>query len=232
MKKILCGLLLLPAISYGQKFELGLGAGISFNTKPSDNMLFKSDKSTVNYAVSATGLYNVSNHLQAGLEVHVSELSGKSSITYTYWDGTTIGGGDKKFVYAKKAISLCAVLNGKLSMGNGYGYAGVALGYAAARHDSKKHNDNEAYRAPNGGNGVSAGLQIGFVAGLSKRLALSGEAALRYYMLNYSAHVQNNETLKYNIVSFPITVGIRYMIFSGDTKEKEKQDLMNGETSN
>jgi len=227
MKKLLCCLAMLPAASFAQKIELGLAGGISMNGKPSGNMPFKADKTAINYVATLTGLYNINNYIQAGLEVGASGLSGKTTITYTDVNGNPIKSEDKRFVYAKKALTLSAVANGKLSMGNGYGYAGIAIGYAGARHDSKKLNDNEIYRAPDGGNGLLAGLQIGYVNGITKRLALSAQAALRYYSLRYDAHVGAGETLKYNIIAFPLTVGIRYMLFSSETKEKERQDIMN-----
>lgn len=143
--------------------------------------------------------------------------------------GDKIGGDDKRLVYAKHAYAICAVVNGKLSAGNGYGYGGVAVGYAAARHDSRDLGSNEAYRAPNGGDGLALGLQIGYVAGITKRLAISAEAAMRYYSLKYDAvePTGTGANLKYNIVGFPITVGLRYRLFDSGDKEKEKQDKMN-----
>jgi len=121
------------------------------------------------------------------------------------------------------------VVNGKVYVKNSYAYGGIAVGYAAARHDSKKLNSNEAYRAPNGGNGIALGLQIGYVAGITKRLAISAEAAMRYYQLGYDAMnpLGTNDKLKYNIMAFPVTVGLRYQLFTKETNEKEKQDMMN-----
>ena len=220
MKRILIGLLVLPTFVSAQNFELGLGGGISLNTKPSDNMPYKGDKMAINYAGALSVLYNFNDRLQAGIEFHLSELSSKSSQTYTTFFGSKIGGDDKRFVYAKNAYAICAVTNGKMYAGNGYAYGGVALGYVAARHDSRELSSNESYRAPNGGDGLALGLQLGYVVGISKRFALSAEAAMRYYSLKYDAVVPTGtgEKLKYNIISFPITVGVRYRLFGNDDK--------------
>ena len=230
MKKLLCCLLLAPASVYAQKFEFGLGAGLSISTKPSDNMAFKTDRSVVNAAGALSLLYNINAHLQTGLEMHLLQLSGKSDAVYTTFDGRKIGGDDKKFVYGKSTYSFTAVLNGKKFMGNGYGYAGVAAGYVATRHDSKTLSSNESYRAPNGGNGLALGLQLGYVRGISKRLAVNAELAMRYFNLGYDAMEPSGtsqDKLKYSIMAFPVTVGIRYQLFTSETKEKDRQDLMN-----
>jgi hypothetical protein len=228
MKKLIFGLLLLPGTVLAQKYELGLGAGISLNTKPSGNLYMKGDKMTINYASSLHLLYNINEHWQTGLELHVSQLSGKTDVTQTDISGNT-SEESKRIVYAKTDLAACAVFNGKMSVKNGYGYGGVALGYGVGRHDSKTLNDNEAYRTPDGGNGVVLGLQIGYVKGLSKHFGVSAEAAMRYHQMNYdtpSGTFGAAETLKYSVISFPITVGIRYQIFTSETKEKERQQLM------
>lgn len=232
MRKVLLGLLLLPFAAGAQNFELGLRAGISTNTKPSDNMVFKGDKMTLNYAAAVDVVYNLSERWQAGVEIQSTQLSMKSDKAYTYWNGAPIGNDNKRFIYAKNAGSLAAVFNAKLPTMNGYAFGGLALGYAAARHDSKDLSDNESYRAPNGGNGVVFGLQAGYVMGLTTRLGFIAQAAFRYYNFKYDALQPNGsggqENLKYGIVSIPVTVGLRFRIKGGkDDLEKERQDLMN-----
>jgi hypothetical protein len=230
MRRILFCLLLAPASTFAQNFELGLGVGISTNTRPSDNMPYKGDKLTINYALAFDVLYNISDYLQAGVEAHATQLSRKSSTIYTTFYGNKIGNDNKRFVYAKSATAICAVLNGKLPAKNGYAYGGLALGYGAARHDSKTLSSNESYRAPNGGNGLVFGLQVGYVLGITERIGFSAQAALRHFSLKYDAMEPTGttaENLKYNIMSFPITVGIRYRIKGGkDDAEIKRQSLM------
>ena len=230
MRRILFCLLFTPACTFAQNFELGLGAGISTNTKPSDNMPYKGDKFTINYAFTFDVLYNISDYLQAGIEAHATQLSRKSSTVYTTFYGNKIGNDNKRFVYAKSATSVCAIVNGKLPARNGYAYGGLAVGFGAARHDSKTLSSSESYRAPNGGNGLVFGLQVGYVLGLTERLGFQAQAALRHFSLSYDAMEPTGTTadnLKYNIMSFPITVGLRYRIKGGrEDAEKERQELM------
>lgn len=235
MKKLLFALFLLPGTVFAQKFELGLGAGINLTTKPSGNLFLKGDKIGINYATSLHLLYNINQHWQTGLELHVSELSGKTNIKLTDINGQTVSEETKRVVYAKTDIAACAIFNGKMSVKNGYGYGGVALGYGVGRHDSKTLKDNEVYRTPDGGKGIVFGLQIGYVKGISKHFGVSAEATMRYHQMNYdtpSGTPGAKENLKYSVMSFPITVGVRYQIFTSETKEKERQVLMdNGATA-
>jgi hypothetical protein len=230
MRRILFCLLFAPFSGFAQNFELGIGVGLSANTKPSDNMPYKGDKLAISYAFAADVLYNVSDFFQTGIEVHLTQLSRKSSVAYTTFYGNKIGDDNKRFVYAKTATSICAVVNGKLYGQNGYAYGGLAAGYAAARHDSKQLSSNESYRAPNGGNGLVLGAQLGYVLGLTERLGFSAQGALRYYSFKYDAMEPTGTTmdkLKYSIISFPVTVGIRYRLRGGkDDAEKQRQDLM------
>ena len=232
MKKLLFSLLLFPSLAYAQKFELGLGAGISTNVKPSNNMYFKGDKMTINYAATLQAFYNISDYLQAGIEVRALGLSSKSDKAYVYYDGRTIGDDDKRFVYGKNVFAPSAVVNGKLPLKNGYLYGGAALGYGVARHDSKKLSANESYRAPDGGKGVVWGLQIGYVQGITKHLAITAEGALRRYNLKYDTNASSSDPMQdlhYNVAAYALTVGLRYQLFTSETKEKERQDLMNSE---
>jgi len=221
--------LLLPVCSFAQKIELGVGAGISLNSKPSENLYFKGEKTTINPAATVQGFYNINERWQAGLQLHFSSLSGKSTVTNIDSMGHS-SSEDKRFVYAKTNIIGCAVVNARFPAQNGYVYGGAALGYGVSRHDSKTLKSKEAYRTPDGGKGVVLGLQVGYVRGITKHLAVSAEAAFRYQQLGYDTHAGTNtvtENLKYSVMSFPVTVGIRYQLFTSETREKERQDMMN-----
>jgi hypothetical protein len=229
MKKIFYCLFLLPMTVQAQKLELGLGAGFSMNSKPSDNMPYKGDILTVNYAVSFDILYNISNNWQAGVDANVSELSRKSSVQYKTFFGVPFGNDDKKIVYAKNATSVSLLFNRKLNTTTGYAYGGLAVGYCGAKQDSKTLSGNEGYRAPDGGKGPVFGLQLGYVYAVSARVGIYAQGALRYYHLSYDAAEPTgttNEHLKYNIIGYPVVFGFRIRFLNEDTKEKERQDAM------
>lgn len=229
MKKLLYAIVLLPGVLQAQQIEFGLGGGISTNTKPSDNMYYKGEKLAWNYAAAAQIFYNITTTLQAGLEAHFSELSTASDKSYAYKTGY-IGGDHKRFVFAKQAISVCAVFNAKLLLMRGYAYGGIAAGYGVGRHNSKDLGSNEAYRAPDGGNGEVLGAQIGYVLGLSNRFAFNAELAMRYWHLKYNAGapaVSPSEDLNYHVLSFPLTIGLRYQLFDAMSREARRQGRMN-----
>ena len=76
------------------------------------------------------------------------------------------------------------------------------------------------------------GLQIGYVQGITKHLAITVEGALRRYNLKYDTNASSSDPMQdlhYNVAAYALTVGLRYQLFTSETKEKERQDLMNSE---
>lgn len=226
MKKLFLFAFLLSTKLSAQQLELGFTGGISTNTKPSDNMLYKAAKPTLNYAVVGSVMYNINRHFQVGIQYGASELSARAADKYFY-AGQFIGGDNKRFVYGKLTSALCVISNAKLNLGKGYLYGGVAVGYGATRHNSKTLSSNEAFRAPNGGDGWVAGGQVGYVLGFTSRLAFNAEIAARYFKLYYDAKATTGEQLRYSITSFPVTVGFRYRLFDEYYRESNRQRSMN-----
>ena len=194
--------------------ELCPGAGVSINSNPGSNMYYKGDGLSFNYSALFSGVYNVHRSMSAGLEFRVAELSRKHDGIYNTYTGAVIGGG-KKFVYAKAAMSVCAIFNGKLNTYRGYVYGGAAGGYGFSNHNSAKLGNNEAYRTPAGGSGPVLGVQIGYTHGLTSILGLNVEGALRNYTLNYDAgapEVIPYTDLRYNITAYTVTLGLKVRI--------------------
>jgi hypothetical protein len=225
---LLLTVLSIPITLQAQKIEIGLGGGVSINGKPSDNMPFKGNVITINYAANLSFVYNLNINWQTGLEIGVTELSRKSTDTFKTFFGVKFGNDDKRIVYAKRLPSAVIFFNRKFYGKNGYGYAGIGVGYGGVSHDSKNLWANESYRAPNGGNGLVLGVQAGYLKPISSSLAVFTQAAMRYYSLNYDAKepLGTQVNLKYNIAAFPFTAGLRYIFMSGASSELEKQTLM------
>lgn len=210
-KFLLLGLLL-PLLGYSQQYEIGIGVGASINSKPTNNMLFRGDVVAANYATDFTFLKNINTDWQIGFDLHVLELSRRSTITYNN-AGTDIGNDNKKFVYAKYAFAICAVANRKFHVDNNYFYVGAAMGAAIARNNSTETRSDASYLAPDGGYGLCIGLQAGYTYNFSTRWALNFEVAARYYDLDYDAHapvIKPYTNIHYRIVAYPVTFGIRY----------------------
>jgi len=214
MKRLFIPLfILLPALTHAQNVELKLGGGASVNSDPTSNMAYKGEKISFNYAAELAFLYNFAEDWQVGLQGTVLQLSRISDKIYNGPNGTSIGGSNKQYIYASPDATIYLVGNRKMNIGNGYCYAGLAAGYGIARNDSKTLSDNVAYKAPDGGNGFAVGAQLGYVLGLSSRFGAYIEGAFRYMDLKYDAEapeVHPHTNLHYQIMAYPVTVGIRY----------------------
>lgn len=214
MKKILCSLLLLPVFASAQKMEVIAGGGFSTNSKPSNNMYYKGNRNTYNYAATLKVLYNLDNNVQIGLDAIVNELSRRSDLAYVGFRGEDlVGGDDKKLVFSKVTTSVCAVLNKKLVFGSSNIYGGVGGGFVIGRNNSSQYADDESYKAPDGGFGLAVTAQVGYNYNISSRWALNVQAAMRYYELNYNAEapvVQPSTYLNYRVLAYPVTAGLAY----------------------
>lgn len=222
MKKVFLAAILLSSVNvFGQDLELGVGGGFSTNTTPDGNILYKQDQTVINYAGTLKVIYTTRNYWQFGLDGHVMEISGKSSkklpnpIT-----GDSVGGDNKKIVYAKFGVSICAVANKAFvfkstSPNKSYVYLGVAIGGGSARNPQERHN-TESYKAPDGGRGLVLGGQVGYVGNLSEKMAFNLDIAIRHFNFKYDAGAPLTvplEDLHYSVTAFPITVGLRYFVF-------------------
>lgn len=226
MKKLLLFAVLIGIRAEAQEFEGRVGGGFSINGAPSGNMAYKGDQSIMNYSTNLQLLYTTKNNWMIGLEGHMHELSSKSSKKYLgYINGTylldSIGGDDKKMVYAKYTVNVCAVVNKRFDFNEGasYFYVGGAIGYGSARNNAHKYNSNESYKAPDGGRGLCYGAQLGYAAKVSSNIGIYLEAAFRYYNFDYKDAGAPlvwtpPATLKYGIMAFPITFGIKYSFMS------------------
>jgi|GEM_PF-927188 len=205
--------------SYAQRgaIEVSLGGGLSVNGNPGENMVYTGSKMTLNYSSAFNVSFNPHRSVSIGLEARMMELSRKSPhTTYPTYLKTTIGGDNRRFVYAKALTSAALLVNGKLNMQRGYAYGGAALGYGISNHDSKSFDTTKvSYRAPAGGKGVLWGLQAGYVYGLTQVLAVYADVAMRNYSLSYDAgapEVRPYEDLKYNITAYTLTAGLKIRI--------------------
>jgi hypothetical protein len=223
MKKLIAAIILsFPLSLYAQNVEIMLGGGASLNSSPTTNMAYSGEKICfTNYAAQLGFLYNFAEDWQAGLQGTVLQLSRISDKVYAGPDGTPIGGSGKHYVYSNEDATVYAIINRKMNIGNGYFYGGLAAGYGIARNNSKSLPDNVAYEAPDGGKGYAAGAQIGYVIGINSRLGIYAEGAFRYMDLKYDAEAPNvhpHTDLHYQIMAFPLTVGLRYRFINSRTQ--------------
>lgn len=224
-KALLLGLVLFSYGAQAQTTELGIGVGFSTNTSPGGNMVYQGDQMLINYATTLKFLYTSKTNWQIGLDGHLLEISSKSSKKYggfynDYLYIPSVGGDDKKLVYSKYAPTVCAVANKKFSFENSAAmYAGIALGYGFARNNSKSYHPNETYKGPDGGEGMVYGFQLGYMKAVSTNVIFNIDVAMRYYDLAFDAEAPQrpyHELLKYGVATFPVTLGLRFLLDRGD----------------
>lgn len=222
MKRLLVlSLLLLAYNAQAQRVSLAAGVGGAFNGAPTDNMVYKSEQSLLNYAAQGKLTYTSKTNWQFGLNVHLHELSGKTTKRYGGFPNRhlridSIGGDGKKLVYAKYTVAAMAEINKAFKLNpKTFIYIGVAGGWGFARNNSLYYAENEDYNGPDGGDGLCLGGQVGFKAYMSEYVSFFFEVAPRYYNFLYDKEVEAPlvrpyERLEYSILAVPITVGLSF----------------------
>ena len=211
-----------------QGWEVAIGGGVSENAAPNGNIFYKADQMIPNYAAMVSLMRDLRYGFQLGLQAHVSELSNTSSQSYPSIYYSNIGGDGTKFVYSKVTTSLCLALNKTFTIGKSQVYLGGAFGFDVARNNHL-HTTNQAYIAPDGGDGISYGGQVGYNIFFNNRLAFNIEGAMRYYTLNSEAHgpfaKDHDPTLNYSITAYTLTFGFRYRLFDYDPESIPRYDI-------
>lgn len=207
-----------------QKLSLSAGIGGAINGSPNGNLIYKSDQSLLNYALTAKLAYTTVTNWQYGIVSHMHELSGKTTKRYEGFHNRhlridSVGGDGKKLVYAKQAVSACAFFNRSFNLNKKTSiYLGIAAGWVYARNNSLYYDENESYNAPDGGNGLCYGGQVGINSYLAENVAIFLDIAVRNYDLEYedwveAPAVRPYETLHYSIFAVPITVGLTFDLY-------------------
>lgn len=222
MKRLLVlSILLLAYNAQAQKTSLAAGVGGAFNGSPSDNMVYKSEQSLLNYALQAKVTRTTITNWQYGIGGHMHELSGKTSKKYPGFPNRhlridSIGGDGKKLVYAKQAVSATFFINKSFQLSKTTSiYLGGTIGYGFARNNSLYYAENESYKGADGGRGICYGGQLGINAYMSEYVSFYFELAPRYYNYKFDKEVEAPlvrpyERLEYSIFAFPITVGLSF----------------------
>lgn len=223
MKRLLVlSILLLAYNAQAQKVSLAAGVGAAFNGSPTDNMVYKSEQSLLNYALQAKLTRTTVTNWQFGIGGHMHELSGKTTKKYggfynRHLKIDSVGGDGKKLVYAKQAVSATVFVNKNIPLGGPKAsfYIGAAFGYTFSRNNSLYYAENESYKGPDGGRGLCYGGQLGINAYLSEYVSFYFELAPRYYNYTFDKEVEAPqirpyERLEYSVFAFPITIGLSF----------------------
>jgi hypothetical protein len=240
IKTLLSLFCLLLLISYGQ-WEYAIGAGMSVNSTPSDNMYYQADKYIPNYAVSGSLVDNIGKDKswQVGIQLHCLQLANKSSkpfasdnlSAYAYNTNATVGNDGTKFVFGQYTVSATLIANKKIPVSQkAEMYIGIAAGYSSIRNCRGTGSPVVAYLAPDGGQGPVYGGQIGFIAKSNNNTSFYMELAPRFYSVTFSGtQAPFTQTphpdLKFNTIAYPITLGYRYTFPDNHGKGLSKQHM-------
>ncbi len=196
------------------KFELGIGAGVSINSKPTQNESYRGDIILPNYASNLTFLANLQSNWQVGIDVHALELSRKSSTDFPRLYTAEAGGKGMKFIYGQVTSSFCATINKKINTESGYFYLGAEMGFGLERDANTRYPTGKVYyMEPDGGRGLVYGAHAGYTQYITENIALNAEFAALVYDVKNKAEaplIKPATTLHYGISAYPLTVGIRY----------------------
>jgi len=218
MKKVFIILFLLLSVnSFAQQSEIGLSAGISMNSKPMGNEVFRGNRSSLNYSTGLTYLINLNRTFQLGAELDMLELSRRSTYVYDWHEGEPVGNDGKKFDYSHYTFSFAPFLNAKIfKWEDCYVYGGITAGLVVARNYQNTNNDpspnsSDSYAAADGGIGEMAGVQLGINYSINRRFALNAQGSIRYYNLSYDAEAYYyHDKLAYGAWVYPVMAGLRY----------------------
>lgn len=195
MKKLFLLFLFIPALSFGQNFEIGLGAGASTNTAPLGQSLPAGASETgfkISYAGSFSIFFNLSNW-QLGLCAEAYPLKTKSDVT------TTVGSEELHQVttnhYADPQVPILLKINRLFYMRKAYFYAGIAgwSGVNLLKDSTGSMYYNELQPV--------LGVQLGYTYGFNDWIGANAELAARC-----------NGSFDKPILSFPLTVGLRFRL--------------------
>jgi hypothetical protein len=224
---ILTIVLMSNLVASAQRVEIGLGAGAAMHTGMGGSIFYKATNAGISPAATGSIYYNFNQHndkklnLQVGAEAsHGMELRNTSTTTYSYFN-LPIGNDGKYFRYAQEWTGAALLGNVKYRYSErAFAYGGIAVGMLQTRNESNRSGSDFAdkpytYTAPDGGQGIGGGIQLGYNYRLSRRFAINAEVAARYYSIAYEvndASYPGGTSFNYAMLMVPVTLGVRYSI--------------------
>jgi hypothetical protein len=208
MKQLLLSLSMLAAIAtQAQKLEVGVNAGMGFNSKPS----FTSESNYAVYSqpqkhslwsdVGSVKLLMNYGKWQFGAELGYRQLSYQRT-AYGFVILPEAKMPFQTIYISKAAYTAKAFANRKVTTGKFESYAGVSAGYVLATKNEDALALADQYYDHVNGNGFTAGAQLGTTYFLTKHLGFNAEVGADYMIITLGGAT-------YNLFAFPATVGVR-----------------------
>jgi hypothetical protein len=204
MKAIIFSILISSAamVSFAQKFEFGLNMGAAYSNisslkyyAPYYSSIYGFRSNGLAPFASVKALYHRHNW-QYGLSLEYAFLSYKRNASP--WDPPIII--PETITIATPALPVKALINRQFKCGHFQSYVGISAGYIFVTSSQ----DPDLYGSATG-DGRVIGIQLGSTYFTSKRFGINAEIAGNYMALNI-------RSVRYELLQFPFTVGIRYKL--------------------
>lgn len=233
MKKVLLAIatLFIAGSSFAQltepdyHFEVGIYGGIAPFITPNKPY----DKGTDNLLPafwSVNGHYNISEHLQVGLDASVTQWQAHGNSYIYNLNDSAIGAVTSSYLYADRAWSLTARLNGviphydRFHQDRSNFYYGIAVGVAFTINDGNIAYDQylqqkgENFRYVSAFNyesmtGYTFGLQAGWNYYFTNTIGFNVEFAPRFTHFSGIDSKLASRNSQFDIYNFPLTIGFR-----------------------
>jgi len=210
------------------RINVGINGGLAPTTRIYREVDYSADEKSLPNMFGIVGNYNYTDRFQLGLEINrSSEWSSRGVVTLNGLNGTVLGQPGVRYVYAERSWTLQARVNGVIPIYDQMRslkadfYYGLGLGAVFTVNDGRtvynQFNDgvgqeyrfvSEYHYEPAAGYtvGVQAGMDWWFLG----RLGVNAEVAPRFTHLNLVDNRAASRNGPFDLISFPMTVGLRY----------------------
>lgn len=210
------------------RFNVGINGGLAPTTRIWREVDYSADEKSLPSTWGIVGNYNFTDRIQVGMEINTaSEWSSRGTVTLNGLGGTVLGQPGVRYVYAERTWSLQVRVNGVVPMYDKMRslradfYYGLGLGAIFTVNDGRtvynQFNEQvgEEYRFVSEYHyepaaGYTVGVQAGFDWWFLGRLGVNAEVAPRFSHLNLVDNRAASRNGPFDIISFPVTVGLRY----------------------
>ncbi len=220
---------LITGAASGQRFELGLNAGMSTTTQP-NNSYYKGDEHVWTPAYGLSFLYNFNDRWQIGLSAGLTSWKRKSEWKITGTEGDSLSTEEVNFVLAERAVNIGVQFNHVVPFYQRYEdfvksslYFGVSAGALFTGNSGNvvysRVNPNTPVEFTyvstyhfDRGYGFSVGAQIGYNYYFGQKVGLNVEFAPKYANVQTIDSRRDKINESFDLFYFPVTAGVRIRI--------------------
>jgi hypothetical protein len=224
--------LLISSTMYAQyvpenKAEVGVNCGWDGMSLPnvSSISMYSGKQATSQMYYSVRGSYDFTQHLQAGMDIGMTQWETSDKWFNVGADGHSYGNTNVRYVFGNPTFNFMLSCNYFVPFYSRYRemirskfYCGVTAGLAIATNDGENKlginpADSSVFTHEyhyQSGKGMVMGAQVGYIYYVSQHVGLNIDAAARFADMSTIDPRYGTRTDKYNLWYFPVTFGIHY----------------------